>query len=56
LSRVYINCHSMSTKNTLQKFDATIKQEVRTIARHTYRQHTRKKPEPVKVKVSKPQK
>jgi hypothetical protein len=40
----------------LQKDYATIKQEVRTIPRHTYRQDTRKKPAPVKVKVSKPKK
>jgi hypothetical protein len=46
----------MSRKNILQKYYATIKEEVRTIPRHTYSHHTRKKPEPVKVKVSKPQK
>jgi hypothetical protein len=55
LVRVYTGCHSVSRKNTSQKCYATIKEEVSTIQRHMYNQNTSKKPEPVKVKVSKPQ-
>jgi hypothetical protein len=54
--RVYNSGHSMSRKNTLQRDYATVKEGVRTTPRHTYSQNTRKKPEPAKVKVSKPQK